>query len=163
MKEDLFKEKEIEIEITRPSNIKSDNEVKEKSRSESLIKEQEELKKKWEDHLDRKILEKKEYEKLLKKSRALQIIKYFLLSILFLVLIGLLVWFIFEFKNKDFGNYVEINSTTNSPVTINPSNVNANLQINQTNTNNIQLNATVSNINLNLTINIDKIIVNSTN
>jgi hypothetical protein len=69
-------------------------------------------------------------------------------------LISLLIWFIFEFKNKEFSPTVN----NDIPVTVNPPSVTSNTQINQTNINNqnFQLNASIN-------VYIDKIYVNQTN
>lgn len=146
---DEIKIKEIEIEKEIKENEKPiETEQEQEEKIEEPKKSKEEKKKSWEDFLGRKLVTEQEYEKLKRSERIFKVIKYFGLAIFIIILLSLFLWFILEFKEKTFLQSISIfNNNTNYPTT----NVQAPIQLNNTNNPNIYLN---------ISINIDKIITN---
>lgn len=98
----------------------------------------------------RKIVDPEDYDNLKRKASMFNVIKFIVISLFLIALIIVLIWFIIEFKDKDLSGDTFVNNTNNLPAT----NVQApiNLEVNNTNNPTIQMN---------LTINIDKVITNS--
>lgn len=160
---------EIEIEKKQSSNLsnnpnpksqsKGDQENEADAKADSEISKEKEIKKrlenkeKWEGFLGMKLLTFKEHESLTKKSKMYDFGKFLIIVILLVGFLSSVFYFISIFKDKNFASNIEvpINNTVNLPQ--DNINVPVNVQVNSTNNPVILVNAT---------INIDKIIINST-
>lgn len=123
------------------------------SYNESELDKAEKNRKGWEEFFGGgvKILSPKEYENLKKGQRIFKILKSIGIIILFLALISLFIWFIIEFKNKDFSQNLSFIDNSTSPITVNnpPATINVNPNI-----------TSAPNIQMNVTLNIDHISIN---
>lgn len=147
--------KEIDIELPKKDNKEIKYIEKNKLDYSDITKSKEEIQEKkqksWEEFLGRKLITEKEYEKLKRSEVIFKIIRYIGFTIIFLILMSLIIWFIIEYKNKESYPIISINNTNPIDVDVTPPSVSANVQINQTNP-----------IQLNVTVNIDKVFINST-